>query len=79
MVTIPRPASGLGSTTAAVDNVIDVRNLHVEFHTSLGTVRAVNGVSLGVPRGKTLVSSVRVDAEKASPPSRSCSLSPLLE
>ena len=43
MVTIPRPAAGLGSTTAAVDNVIDVRNLHVEFHTSLGTVRAVNG------------------------------------
>ena len=54
MVTIPRPASGHDSTTAAVDNVVDVRNLHVEFHTSLGTVRAVNGVSLGVPRGKTL-------------------------
>jgi peptide/nickel transport system ATP-binding protein len=36
------------------DNVIDVRNLHVEFRTSLGVVRAVNGVSFGVARGKTL-------------------------
>ncbi|MCX5986029.1 MAG: ABC transporter ATP-binding protein [Chloroflexi bacterium] len=54
MVTIARPPSGAGTTTAGGDTVIDVRNLHVEFHTSLGTVRAVNGVSLGVPRGKTL-------------------------
>ena len=36
------------------DNVIDVRNLQVEFRTSLGVVRAVNGVSFGVARGKTL-------------------------
>jgi peptide/nickel transport system ATP-binding protein len=36
------------------DNVLDIRNLAVEFRTSLGVVHAVNGVSFGVPRGKTL-------------------------
>src|SRR6266542_3769152 len=38
----------------AVDNVIEIQDLHVHFHTKLGTVRAVNGVSLDIPRGKVV-------------------------
>ncbi|HEX2037079.1 MAG TPA: ABC transporter ATP-binding protein [Chloroflexota bacterium] len=37
-----------------VDNVLEVEDLHVHFETKLGTVRAVNGVSFAVPRGKVL-------------------------
>src|ERR687891_1533799 len=38
----------------ADDNVLEVRDLHVEFRTKLGVVRAVNGVSFEVRRGKVL-------------------------
>jgi peptide/nickel transport system ATP-binding protein len=40
--------------TSAAENVLEVRDLRVEFNTKLGIVRAVNGVSFGVPRGKVL-------------------------
>jgi peptide/nickel transport system ATP-binding protein len=40
--------------SSGVDNVLEIENLHVHFHTKLGTVRAVNGVSLNVPRGKVI-------------------------
>ena len=53
MVAIPAPVAGPADDPGR-DNVIDVRDLHVEFRTSLGVVHAVNGVSFGVPRGKTL-------------------------
>jgi peptide/nickel transport system ATP-binding protein len=36
------------------DIVLRVENLHTYFHTTLGTVRALNGVSFTVPRGKVL-------------------------
>ena len=39
---------------SADDSVIRVENLRVQFHTSEGVVRAVNGVSLEVRRGETL-------------------------
>jgi oligopeptide/dipeptide ABC transporter ATP-binding protein len=35
-------------------NLLDVRNLRVEFHTSDGTIIANKDISLSVPRGKTL-------------------------
>jgi peptide/nickel transport system ATP-binding protein len=34
--------------------VLDVRNLHVAYHTSRGPARAVNGVSFSLARGETL-------------------------
>jgi peptide/nickel transport system ATP-binding protein len=43
-----------GIRTGEVDNVLEIEDLHVHFHTKLGTVRAVNGVSLNVPRGKVV-------------------------
>jgi oligopeptide/dipeptide ABC transporter ATP-binding protein len=36
------------------DNVLDVKNLSVEFDTYGGVVKAVRGVSFSVPRGQTL-------------------------
>ena len=36
------------------DIVLRVTDLHTYFHTTLGTVRALNGVSFDVPRGKVL-------------------------
>ena len=36
------------------DIVLEVKDLHTYFHTTLGTVRALNGVSYTVPRGKVL-------------------------
>ena len=53
MVAMSSPIAGTAADLNR-DNVVDVRNLHVEFRTSLGVVRAVNGVSFGVARGKTL-------------------------
>jgi peptide/nickel transport system ATP-binding protein len=36
------------------DILLEVRDLHVHFHTQLGLVRALNGVSFSIPRGKVL-------------------------
>ena len=36
------------------DIVLSVENLHTYFHTTLGTERALNGVTYTVPRGKVL-------------------------
>ena len=38
----------------STDSVVRVRDLHVEFPTQLGVVRALNGVSFDVPRGRVL-------------------------
>src|SRR3954467_2764889 len=43
------PITGISS-----DNLIQVENLHVHFKTTLGTVRALNGVSFNIPRGRVL-------------------------
>src|SRR6476646_3402858 len=36
------------------DNVVRVEDLYVNFYTTLGIVRALNGVSFNIPRGKVL-------------------------
>ena len=36
------------------DNVVEFDDLHAHFFTDIGTVRAVDGVSFDVPRGKTV-------------------------
>jgi len=54
MVTTTLAAAQRDTTDGRADNVVEVRDLHVEFETKLGTVRAVNGVSLDVPRGKVI-------------------------
>lgn len=36
------------------ENVVEFDNLHTFFFTDIGTVKAVNGVSFDVPRGKTV-------------------------
>jgi peptide/nickel transport system ATP-binding protein len=43
-----------GGSGDHVDNVIQVKDLHVQFDTPLGVVRALNGVSFNIPRGKVL-------------------------
>ena len=36
------------------DNVLEIDDLNTYFYTDIGTVRAVNGVSIDIPRGKTV-------------------------
>lgn len=36
------------------DDVIRVQDLRLNFYTALGVVRALNGVSFNIPRGKVL-------------------------
>lgn len=36
------------------DNVLEIRNLQTSFFTDVGTVRAVDGVSISIPYGKTV-------------------------
>ena len=36
------------------DNIIEIKNLQVEYHTMDGVVKAVNGVDLALGRGKTI-------------------------
>jgi peptide/nickel transport system ATP-binding protein len=47
-------ATGVTDASGTADNVVEVQDLHVQFHTKLGTVQAVNGVSLKIPRGKVV-------------------------
>ncbi len=47
-------AAGAPTESGSSDHVIQVEDLHVHFHTQLGTVRALNGVSFSIPRGKVL-------------------------
>ncbi len=37
-----------------IDNVVELRNLQVQFRTQVGLVRALNGVTFSIPRGKVL-------------------------
>lgn len=39
---------------SAGENLIEVENVEVRFHTTLGVVRALNGVSFNIPRGQVL-------------------------
>ncbi|MEF9959103.1 MAG: ABC transporter ATP-binding protein [Niameybacter sp.] len=36
------------------ENIIEIDNLHTYFYTDMGTVRSVNGVSIEIPKGKTV-------------------------
>lgn len=36
------------------DNILEIENLHTFFYTDVGTVRAIDGVTFSVPRGKTV-------------------------
>lgn len=36
------------------DNILEIKNLSIEFHTFNGVVKAINGLNLTVPRGKTV-------------------------
>ena len=36
------------------DNILEIDDLHTSFYTDAGIVKAVNGVSISVPRGKTV-------------------------
>jgi peptide/nickel transport system ATP-binding protein len=36
------------------DNVVRLENLHVNFYTALGVIKALNGVTFNIPRGKVL-------------------------
>jgi len=36
------------------NNVLEIDNLHTFFYTDIGTVRAVDGVSFSIPKGKTI-------------------------
>ncbi len=40
--------------TPGVDNVLTIRDLKTFFFLDEGTVEAVNGVNLAIPRGKTI-------------------------
>jgi len=42
------------ASTGAGDNVVRVEDLYVNFYTTLGVIRALNGVSFTIPRGKVL-------------------------
>ena len=42
------------STEVSVDNLIEIEKLKTHFILDEGTVRAVDGVNLEIPRGKTL-------------------------
>jgi oligopeptide/dipeptide ABC transporter ATP-binding protein len=47
----PEPATPAASSAPASGPVLEVRDLNVHIHTRRGVVRAVDGVSLEVPRG----------------------------
>ena len=49
-----QPPRALTPPTGQTDALLEVRDLRVEFPTKLGMVRAVNGVSFDVPRGRVL-------------------------
>lgn len=36
------------------NNILEIDNLHTYFYTDIGTVRAVDGVTIDIPRGKTV-------------------------
>jgi peptide/nickel transport system ATP-binding protein len=43
-----------GDVFVTSDDVIRVRDLQLNFYTTIGTVRALNGVTFNIPRGKVL-------------------------
>ncbi|MEV0266645.1 ABC transporter ATP-binding protein [Streptomyces sp. NPDC050617] len=54
MTTIETPANVPEPATADGGALLEVRDLHVEFHTRDGVVKAINGVNYSVSAGETL-------------------------
>ncbi|QGV78756.1 ABC transporter ATP-binding protein [Streptomyces ficellus] len=54
MTTIDKQTSASGATSAPNAPLLEVRDLHVEFHTRDGVAKAINGVSYSVDAGETL-------------------------
>src|SRR5262249_37327854 len=50
----PQPQAAPTPSAGERETVLDVRDLHVYYHTSRGPVKAVNGVSFSVARGEVL-------------------------
>ena len=48
------PAGESATRMKDPDNILEIDDLHTYFYTDIGTVRAVNGVTIDVPRGKTV-------------------------
>ena len=48
------PESKYGTVMKNSENVLEIEDLHTYFYTDIGTVRAVDGVSMDIPRGKTV-------------------------
>ena len=48
------PESEYITTMRDTDNIIDLDNLKTYFYTDAGTVKAVDGVSFDIPKGKTI-------------------------
>jgi peptide/nickel transport system ATP-binding protein len=49
-----QPATRVATQIVSEDDVIRVEDLRLNFYTALGVVRALNGVSFNIPRGKVL-------------------------
>ncbi|MFF8830284.1 ABC transporter ATP-binding protein [Streptomyces sp. NPDC015131] len=54
MTTIDKQTSASGAMSAPNAPLLEVRDLHVEFHTRDGVAKAINGVSYSVDAGETL-------------------------
>ncbi|HMM70106.1 MAG TPA: hypothetical protein PKD08_06375, partial [Gudongella oleilytica] len=48
------PESEYVTTMKNPDNILEIDNLNTYFFTDIGVVKAVDGVSFDVPRGKTV-------------------------
>lgn len=48
------PESRYKTTMKNPENVLEIDGLHTYFYTDIGTVRAVDGVTIQIPRGKTV-------------------------
>ncbi len=46
--------SEYATTMKNPDNIIEIDNLHTYFFTDMGTVKSVNGVTIEIPKGKTV-------------------------
>src|SRR6266849_2936102 len=54
MTDLTTAAAAARTPGGVADDVVQVQDLFVQFRTSIGTTRALNGVSFNIPRGKVL-------------------------
>ncbi len=48
------PVSDFTTTMRNPNNIVEIEDLHTYFYTDVGTVRAVDGATIEIPRGKTV-------------------------